>query len=305
MSDNILRKKTTGEAGNGGEFGTKNHGEADIGLAGPSEIFTARQSGQNGAYRLDNDQTDPPAEKIEYGYRKVFAIGGYKHMNARLRAISAQITEEQRFDALTEAQRLAADGEKMTLLCVRRQNGEAWIYEGTGGNRVVPTLMAKASRTKGWHLDDMNIVAVKSGYGGVEKFTTEYNELADTIPAVDLATFDDIPSTDGMSDTEEPTDEIAAVYLVDGPNFGDGSTAGCLWLVTDTQDDAAIANGYFWAPDGGTSFSEHGSILTADLAKQGGRIRDYKPGLTFSGVMNGVLGGDRKSAYAAVLNSSD
>ena len=32
MSDNILRKKTTGEAGNGGEFGTKNHSEADISL---------------------------------------------------------------------------------------------------------------------------------------------------------------------------------------------------------------------------------------------------------------------------------
>ena len=38
MSDNILRKKTTGEAGNGGEFGTKNHSEA------PDGVIVARRA---------------------------------------------------------------------------------------------------------------------------------------------------------------------------------------------------------------------------------------------------------------------
>lgn len=305
MNDDILRKKTTGETGNGGEFGTHNRAEADISLADIDETFTARKTLNNGVYYLASDQTDPPAVKTDFGYSQVVTIGGLRHTNARSRAIAAQITEEQRFDAEGEANKLADANEKMTLLAIPRTAGPVRIYEGTGTRSLRPMLMAKASRSKGWMLDDINIVAVKKGYGGVQALTDYYNELSSAVPSVDPVDFEGVPSSDDNDGSEEPPNEIAAVYLVDGPDFGAGSTAGCLWLVTDTQDNGAIANGYFWAPDGGTSFSEHGSISAEDLAKRGGRIRDYKPGLTFEAVMNGVLGGDRKSAYSAILNPSN
>jgi hypothetical protein len=95
------------------------------------------------------------------------------------------------------------------------------------------------------------------------------------------------------------------MYLIDGPDFGEGSAPGCLFAATDVQAEDGIVNGYFWAPDGSGVFSEHGSMYFDDMKARGARVRHYQPGaMTFGDIMGGSLGTTRSEAYGAVKSAS-
>lgn len=303
--ESITRKKHTGQTGNGGEFGNHTRDEATVVLSdiAADQVFTARDTGKSGYLQVTNDQIDPPPITGDGFTRHTIHIGGIAHTNVRAKAILSLYRDSEKATAArAEAESLAAAGEKMTALCITPR-GAVSVREGTGmiyhGN---PMLKAKGSRTTGYYLDDINVVGVAKGYGKSELLIAEYQTIANGVPVVDKPSYEDIPD---WSDNEaEPPNDIAAAFLIDGPDFGEGSAPGCLFLATDIQAEDKIVNGYFWAPDDSGVFSEHGSMYYEDLDRRGGRIRDYKPGaLTFSEVMGGDLGHDRAAAYAKIAAS--
>tara|TARA_R110002051_G_scaffold60546_9_gene110967 strand:+ start:75549 stop:76472 length:924 start_codon:yes stop_codon:yes gene_type:complete len=304
MTTNIIRKQHTGQAGNGGEFGNHNRSEADIALGGrdADQEFTLRKSYENGIQLIANDQTDPPPVKTDFGFTHTIKIGGVAHANVRARAIGVLFDPEAAKD---EARELIAAGKKVTLLTMNAR-GAVHAHEGTGAHTGDGGLMLlkKGSRTRGYDFERMTILSSAEGYGKGEKLLAQYTAAADLIPVVDEPTFDGIPDTTGSE--EEPPNDIAAMYLIDGPDFGGGSAPGCLFAATDVQAEDGIVNGYFWAPDDSGVFSEHGSMYFNDMKSRGARVRNYKPGaLTFGDVMSNQLGTTRAEAYGKVHAASN
>lgn len=289
----------------GGEFAAQTRNESEVSLgAAPTvdTVYTVRKGHQNGVYRLENDITDPPATRDGIFMTKMVRIGGTPHVNAAQKTIAAASYPDAAVAQATAIQ-LAAAGKKMTVLGVN-SSGYATLREGTGVvYRGAPMLKSKGSSTKGYQLESLNILDVREGYGKMQALADEYNHRANLVPAVEASTFDGIPDTTDW-DGQEPPNDISAVYLVDGPDFGDGPTPGCLFLATDVQD-GQIVNGYLWAPESSGLYSEHGSMYTKDLINKGGRIRGYEPGsLTFSQVMDDRLGATYESAYG-ILKASE
>jgi len=303
MSENILRKQHTGQAGNGGEFGNHNRPESDIMLAerDADQEFTLRKSYENGIQQIANDQTDPPPVKTDFGFTHTIKMGGITHANIRARAIGSMFDADAAKEGVRE---LIESGKKVTLL-TQNPRGTVHAHEGTGANTVGGLLlMKKGSRTRGYTFDKMNILSSAEGYGKGEQLLAQYTAAADHVPVVDEATFAGIPDTTDSED--EPPNDIAAMYLIDGPDFGEGSAPGCLFAATDVQAEDGIINGYFWAPDGSGVFSEHGSMYFDDMKQRGARVRHYRPGaLTFSDVMSDSLGTSRSEAYSAVKAASN
>jgi hypothetical protein len=123
------------------------------------------------------------------------------------------------------------------------------------------------------------VVAVAAGYGHAEALAAEFHDAADRSPRLEPVTVDDLPVDRGGS--QRPTD-IAAVYVISHPGFGDGEAPGTVFLATDQQpgdgpDGTAIINGYQVAGDSQMT-SERGSIYEHDLRRLGGRVTGYRPG---------------------------
>jgi hypothetical protein len=303
MTQNLLRKQHTGQAGNAGEFGNHNHPEGDIILSARDgdQEFTLRKSHENGIFQVANDQTDPPPVKTEYGFQHTIRMGGITHANVRARAIAELFDGEAATD---EARELVEASKKVTLLTMS-PNGTMHAHEGTGAiAQTDAILLKKGSRTRGYTFDKMTILGSAEGYGKGEQLLAQYTAAAAQVPVVDEATFDGIPDTSDSE--EEPPNDIAAMYLIDGPDFGEGSAPGCLFAATDVQAEDGIVNGYFWAPDGSGVYSEHGSMYFDDMKARGARIRHYQPGaLNFSDMMTDTLGTTRAEAYSAVKAASN
>src|SRR5690554_3723075 len=93
-SDNITRKKNTGEPGNGGEFGTNRRTDAEEGLLTAeapalNETYTLRKGSKNGTFYVDNDITDAPAVRDGHFMTKTYTMGGDPHANSRQKTIAA------------------------------------------------------------------------------------------------------------------------------------------------------------------------------------------------------------------------
>ena len=298
-----LRKRDTGEpTDNGGHFGSQTFSADAITLTAAAETrlgFHPIKSG-NGEYRLGNDQTDPSPEEHDSFFRQVIRVGGWPHVNTRQRALSAaSYSPRERANALSHVAALALENKKVTVLTENR-NGYPFVFEGTAGEyRGELVLWKKGSKTRFRSIQQLNVLAVREGYGKQDVLADEYTRRTGHVPALEETTFDRIPDTTHWDASAELPENISAVFMIDGPNFGEGSAPGALFLATDKQDNE-IVNGYLWVPDGYGAESEHGSYFMNDLAK-GGRVTNFQPGdLRFSDVLNGRLGDTHKTAFAAI-----
>lgn len=178
-------------------------------------------------------------------------------------------------------------GRKATVLTRSRSNyggGRIMAEEGT----VVSFDDPDGSREYGLSLKfnkgirafpATDILAVAPGWNKVEALAGEYDAVADQVPALEKATFDDLPdSSDGFSD-DEP---VHAVYVINHPGFsGDtGGSPGCVFAVTHAEGDDVY--GYLHSSGVGDCVSEHGPLPKEQIAAWGGRVRDFEPGsITF------------------------
>jgi hypothetical protein len=234
-------------------------------------------------------------------------IGGAPWLNTRHGAAARLVSEGTRDVVRQEVRDLSLAGEKMTLLI--EDSGTVRALETSGGGQhgqaAEPILWVKGSKGSYYLLNKLNILAVKKGYGKQDAIAAEFDKLAEQTPVTEKSTWDDLPV---QEDDGDPINTIAAVYLIDGPDFGNGKEPGCLFFATDLQpededrpESGGIINGYFWAPsDAGLLTSESGSFYTRDIRSKSGRVRDYTPNsLTYRNAM--TLPTDRAEGYKALL----
>ena len=279
-----------------GQFVDKTQSAPDTSLAS-DDRFVAVKGTRNGQHAIEAEQTHPQPVNGRY----IIHIGGAPEVNARMAAIFRLYTPEERAWASLTASDLANEGAKMTVLA-DRGNGASAI-EGTGGvygGRNV--IFCKGSKSKYYELDKLNLINVEKGYGRQDSLAATFDEKASLVPVTEKPTYDGLPEY-GESDEDDETDvtTIAAVYLIDGPDFGNGKEPGCMFLATDIQSADGIVNGYFWTPDDAVLLtSESGSFYTKDLDRRAGRLRDFKPNsLTYTEAWH--LDEDRATGYRQVL----
>ena len=275
-------------------FKTQNAADVELGAA-EADRFRAVKSSGNGRWDIESEQTHPAPEN---GRIIIIHIGGAPHVNQRVGATLRLYSDDERAAAQEQARELAAAHQKMTVLVDLGNRVEA--IEGTGNvGAFNPTtiLMLKGSRTRYFQLENLKVIGVAKGYGKADALASEFQEKAAQVPVTEKPTFDGIPEYDGSGDQNT----VAAAFLVEGPDFGNGREPGCMFLATDIQSEDGIVNGYFWAPsDAGLLTSESGSFYTRDLEVKAGRLRDYQPNfLRFRDAW--ALSSDRANGYAEVL----
>lgn len=298
MTENILRNKDTGQAGNPGAFGNHNRTESPITLAGqdPDQVFTLRDGSGHGVFIIVNDQIEPSPERDDSAYTHTAGrIGGFAHTRIRARAI-AEMFDQKAATAAVEAR--AEAGEQMTVLTTGPQGG-AIVREVTGTMTASgAALRTKGSRTNGVHLRNINVLASTPGYGNTDQMLAQYTAAANQIPVVNKSTFEDIPEWSGEG--KQPSD-IAAMYLVDSNDIGQVSTPGCLFAATSFNPETNRFDGYMWAPDGSSATSETKRMASGRLIFSAGRVRNYRAGThTIFDMISGRLGGTRDEAYGNV-----
>ena len=288
-----------------GTFTEKAQTKPEASLAGgtpPEEVFhpvESQRSGARGEYTLQSTQTHPP---IDWDKPVLISIGGDAHVNTRVGAAARLFSSEETDAAREEYEALITNGknsaQKLTVMSVSNR-GIPYIHEGTGvelmdGRR---SLLCKGSRSKGYDFSDRKLLGVVKNYGGQYALAKRFQEAVEQVPVTEEVTYDGIPEYDGSG--EQNT--VAAVYLVDGPDFGNGPEPGCMFFATDVQTEDNIVNGYFWAPsDAGLLSSESGSFYLHDFKRKAGRVRDYEAG-SMSYRDAAQLDSDRATAYRAIL----
>jgi hypothetical protein len=275
----------------------------------PPFVESSRQRGEYDVY-----DPDPPVETHEDGaaFRTVrFNLTADADKAVRSTAAGQLLVDATGRDELDSRLDGLVDGqEKMTVLIVQ-PSGRVVAKEGMGfrASDGRPAIRHKGSRTKGVALDPERVVGVEAGYGHADTLGGAYGRHLEQVPATVPVDVDDLPDHPLEGHTE-PTDDIGAVYLTDGPQIaGMPREGGYLFLATDRQDDEdgdTIVNGYFWAPDGAAAHAEHGSYFLAKLRNSAGKVAGYRPGsLTTTDVWrDGALGDDRTSAYRAVASGA-
>ena len=258
-----------------------------------AEEFRAVKGYRNGHHSIQSAQTHP----AQTGSLITITIGGDPHVNQRYGAALRLISEEERNWARLHVNEFAAAGEKVTVLIERGSQVEA--LEGTG--TVIdgrPALFAKGSKRRYYPIENLNIIGVAKGYGGQDYLAEQFGEKAAIVPVTEKFSTDGIPEYDGSGEQ----DSIAAAFLIEGPDFGNGSEPGCMFLATDIQTEHGIVNGYFWTPDdAGMLTSESGSFYVRDMERKAGRIRDYEAGsLSYRDAWS-KLSEDRATGYREVL----
>jgi hypothetical protein len=286
-----------------GTFAEKEQSAPEASLINASDDrFRATKSSRNGHWAIESEQTNPAPVNGRY----LIHIGGDARVNTRIGAALRIYDASARKAALADVAALAKAGSKMTVLIGRGNSAQA--IEGTGGMMAfsaagspdTPVLFLKGSKSRYYRADDLKVLAVLAGYGKQDDLADEFDAVASQVPVTVDATFDGIP--DIGDSYPEGDSAIAAVFLMDGPDFGNGKEPGCLFFATDIQTEDDIINGYFWAPsDAGLLTSESGSFYGRDMPRQGGRIRDYVAGsMTYGDAIK--LPADRAAGYAAVLS---
>ncbi len=256
--------------------------------------------------------------------RTTIHMGGRPDLKARNLAAAHIYEELSQADATAvKVDQLCAAGKPMTLLKVTR-NGDVEAVEGRGA--VVngrPFQYAKGSSTKGYYLDQGDVIDVTAGFGGQQGLSDTFRRrAAQFVPAVERIAmpggFDDLPEYDpDVFEDEDYETKIAAVYLITHPGISDGPVPGCLFFATDKQtgdgpNGTHIINGQFWAPgqdgplggEGGLT-SESSSFYSGDLARLGGKVTDYVPGsMTFKDSW-ADMPSDRVEAYRRILGKDN
>ncbi|QNE48687.1 hypothetical protein F1C58_16650 (plasmid) [Glaciihabitans sp. INWT7] len=268
--------------------------EAELTAASAEDVFVARKGYKNGHHNIHSEQTYP---SIVPGERMIIHVGGAPHVNTRIGAAIRLYTEDEKDDARRVLDTIASENGKVTVLVDRINQVEA--IEGTasvvGGKTV---LFLKGSKTRYYPTEKLKLLGAVSGYGKQDQLAADFQSKAAVVPVTVPATFDGIPEYD---DEAGPVDTIAAAYLIDGPDFGNGREPGCMFFATDVQSDSDIVNGYFWAPDdAGLLTSETGSFYMKELERKSGRLRDFAPNsLTFN--QSWHLPSDRAAGYRQAL----
>lgn len=246
-------------------------------------------------------------------------LNGQPHIKQRVMIAKEAYLEEQtdadraRIDAILEA------GEPATVLMVA-DNGTVSAREGkffkSGPGwscpEGTPLFMEKGKRAKAATYSRDKIVDAAPGYGKAADLGRKFGEtMAATSPALSKISgnsaaerFQNLPECyDGP-----PPDKIAAVYVIDNPDFSGGRVNGCMFMATDIQrgaepGDQDVVNGYFWAPGNSGLYSENSSMYADDLARRGGQVRDYQPGsLTFRECWESMPE-NRSGAFRRVVNA--
>lgn len=282
-----------------GTFTDKPQSAPEATLVAPSaeDIFVAKKGYKNGHHNIESEQSHPsPVDGETY----LIHIGGAPHVNTRIGAAVRLYSGEDREDARKIVDFIASEKGKVTVLVDRTNYVEA--IEGTaavlGGETV---LFLKGSKTRFYPIDKLKLLAAGSGYGKQNEMAADFQAKASVVPVTVRSTFEGIPEYNEDDESGEPLDKIAAAYLVDGPDFGNGREPGCMFFATDVQSDSDIVNGYFWAPDdAGLLSSESGSFYMRDLERKSGRLRDFSPNsLTFDQAWH--LPSDRADGYRRAL----
>lgn len=286
-----------------GTFTEKAQTKPETSLSGGTpaeEVFAAVESSSTrGQYTLESVQTHPP---IDFGKPILISIGGDAHVNTRVGAAARLFSSEESGAAREEYEALITAGknsmQKLTVMSVS-DRGIPYIHEGTGAELADGRrrLLCKGSRTKAYDFTERKLLGVVKNYGGQDALAARFQEAVEQVPVTEPVTFDGIPEYDGSGEQNS----VAAVYLMDGPDFGNGSEPGCMFFATDIQTSDNIVNGYFWAPsDAGLLTSESGSFYLHDFKRKAGRIRDYEPGsMSFTDAAK--LDSDRATGYKAVV----
>lgn len=285
-----------------GTFTDKPQSEPESSLA-QDDRFVAVKSHYMGRHTVQSEQTHPAPT----GNSFVIQIGGAPHVNQRFGAALRLVSQEERETARAFANRQAADGGRMTISLDRGNQVE--IVEGTGGmlrgnDGFEPVLFIKGSKKKFFGLNDLNLIGAVAHYGRMDELADRFNDTMSAVPVTEPVTFEGIPEYELEDEDDEnaPETTIAAAFLIEGPDFGNGREPGCMFLATDIQSEDGIVNGYFWSPDdAGLLTSESGSFYTKDMDRKAGRIRDYEAGsLTFKDAWS-KLSEDRASGYRELL----
>ena len=229
---------------------------------------------------VDEDSDDPRI------VRQQIHLGGVPHVRAANMA-AAEIYREIEDPEVVRSKidQLAAAGKPMTVLTASKA-GTIRALEGRGfvSANGRTALLGKGSRTRGYYVDDLDVIDVTPGYGGQKGLDETWRRrMATHVPRVTpVGDLSDVPD---VGDNAPVPDRVAAVYMIDHPGFGGGRESGCLFMATDRQtgdggEKGDIVNGYFWAPgrSHGQLTSETSSMYSSDLKARGGQVADYRSG---------------------------
>jgi hypothetical protein len=290
----------------GGSFAPMTHSAPEVGFRPDSEVYRAKKGTTSGQWNIETSNMNGAIVKDGWSTTTVH-VGGAPWLNNRHGAAARLVSEDTRDAVRQEVRDLSLAGEKMTLLI--EDSGTVRALETSGGGpagpAAEPILWVKGSKRSYYLLDKLNILAVQKGYGKQDAIAAEFDKLAEQTPVTEKSTWDELPLFDGDGSR---SDHIAAVYMIDGPDFGNGKEPGCLFFATDLQpededrpESGGIINGYFWAPsDAGLLTSESGSFYTRDIRSKSGRVRDYKAdSLTYRDAMKFPT--DRAAGYRALI----
>lgn len=238
--------------------------------------MTAPEEGDRGFWTVSSTMIEDQSARSPGFTRKVITFGGRPDKRVRNKVaaeLHADLAGRERTETIVND--LCAKGQPMTVL-VSGPSGTVNAIEGRGyvGPDGTRSLIAKGSRTKGYAISNLNIIDVARGYGEVDSLAATYQRrAAQFVPPVEPITRDDLATL--------PVDEgrprrIAAAYLIESHDFGNGPTPGCLFLATDVQlndgpNDEHIINGYFWAPGDSDSTSETSSFYWVTCRGAAGR----------------------------------
>lgn len=259
-------------------------------LADVAEASVTAKDMKKGEVMIDDAVTEHLASDERDGYtlsRTMVHTLGRPEIRNRNRAV-ADIYRRLHGSENEDVIRMAADNrQNVTLLTISRA-GSVSVKQGklftTGDGEVA--ILPKGSRANGFLLNTDSVVAVQKGYVPPEAVASQWEEAkARYVPETSaIADFYDVPEYDPDSAdfTDEAKHNIQAAYLVDQPNFDGGTSAGCMFLVTDKEtgenDDDTILYGQFYAPEGSGLHSEHSSYRASDLKRRGAKIDAYKKG---------------------------
>jgi len=283
----------------GGQWAPAAHDEPDISLR-PSRPL---KQIERGVWEITNTTTEElPAQGALR--RTAMHIGGQPHRRAGA-GLASRLYEDTK-DGSAEAELAALSGKKGTVL-TQGSSGTVTAREGTvvAQSDGSLALLNKGSATKGVYLTGRpgvpRVLGAKAGYGRAEVLAADFRKSEAIVPELEPSHFDDIPVHDGES---EPPSAVVAAFVLDHPGFdGDQDGRGCVFFVTD-RDPEEVANGYFIAPPGSGLESEHGSFMTEQLSRWGGRVKNFRPGsLSFRDAMdlgNKASDGDMGPTWAAI-----
>lgn len=284
----------------------------------PADIFGAVKGSSNGLWDVQSAQSE--IQLINGSY--MIPMGGEPRKNTRIGAALRLYTSDDRYDMRRAFLALVQpDGEpveqKVTVLVGvgNRVQAIEGVARFDSSGRL--NLWCKASKRNYYPFNGgspmmENLLDFRKGYNKQDELAAAFDKVAGQVPVTELSSFDGIPE---YSSDEDSEDTVAAAYLINSHDFGEGVVPGCMFLATSIQTEDGIVNGYFWAPDDqGQVTSEFSSCYVKDswsadgrrmlqrgLTSLGGRIRDYEPGSLSTSDAWQNLSENRANGYAQIL----